>query len=111
MMYSVSMEWNFIQVFKLSLYQLNRCRGTTKWVHQACIERWVDEKQKGHISADVQCPQCGTTLVIKFPKPNFVVAVLDTVDRFIQKLCPVRIWCIMIIIPLETLLPTPNSVM
>ena len=67
-----------------------RCRGTTKWVHQACIERWVDEKQKGHIAADVQCPQCGTTLVIKFPKPNFVVAVLDTVDRFIQKLCPVR---------------------
>ena len=60
-------------------------------MHQACIERWVDEKQKGHISADVQCPQCGTTLVIKFPKPNFVVAVLDTVDRFIQKLCPVRI--------------------
>jgi len=66
-----------------------KCRGTTKWVHQACIERWVDEKQKGHIAADVQCPQCGTTLVIKFPKPNFVVAVLDTVDRFIQKLCPV----------------------
>ena len=60
-------------------------------MHQACIERWVDEKQKGHIAADVQCPQCGTTLVIKFPKPNFVVAVLDTVDRFIQKLCPVRI--------------------
>ena len=23
-----------------------RCRGTTKWVHQACIQRWVDEKQK-----------------------------------------------------------------
>ena len=50
----------------------------------------MDEKQKGHIAADVQCPQCGTTLVIKFPKPNFVVAVLDPVDRFIQKLCPVR---------------------
>lgn len=66
-----------------------KCRGTTKWVHQACIERWVDEKQKGYILGDVQCPQCGTTLVIKFPKPNFVVTVLDTVDKFIQKLCPV----------------------
>merc|ERR1712088_1121502 len=25
-----------------------RCRGTSKWVHQACIQRWVDEKQKGN---------------------------------------------------------------
>ena len=51
----------------------------------------MDEKQKGYILGDVQCPQCGTTLVIKFPKPNFVVTVLDTVDKLIQKLCPVRI--------------------
>ena len=26
-----------------------RCRGSTKWVHQACLQRWVDEKQRGNI--------------------------------------------------------------
>jgi len=24
-----------------------RCRGTAKWVHQECLQRWVDEKQQG----------------------------------------------------------------
>ncbi|KAF3842465.1 hypothetical protein F7725_024416 [Dissostichus mawsoni] len=24
-----------------------RCRGSTKWVHQSCLQRWVDEKQGG----------------------------------------------------------------
>nr|XP_012150560.1 PREDICTED: E3 ubiquitin-protein ligase MARCH5-like isoform X4 [Megachile rotundata] len=33
------------------------CRGTTKWVHQGCIQRWVDEKQKGRAGAHVACPQ------------------------------------------------------
>jgi hypothetical protein len=68
---------------------MSRCRGTTKWVHQACIQRWVDEKQKGNNSADVECPQCGTTYVIKFPKANLVVAMLDAIDKLIQRLCPV----------------------
>lgn len=66
-----------------------KCRGTTKWVHQACIQRWVDEKQKGNTSVKVECPQCGTTYVIRFPKPTFVVAILDSGDMLIQKLCPI----------------------
>lgn len=24
-----------------------RCRGTAKWVHPECLQRWVDEKQQG----------------------------------------------------------------
>ncbi|KAB0794541.1 hypothetical protein PPYR_11380 [Photinus pyralis] len=43
------------------------CRGTTKWVHQACIQRWVDEKQKGSNSGRVTCPQCQTEYIIVFP--------------------------------------------
>ncbi len=66
-----------------------RCRGTTKWVHQACIQRWIDEKQKGNSTAEVQCPQCNTTYVIKFPRANVVVAVLDTTDKMVQRVCPV----------------------
>ena len=71
---------------------LCRCRGTTKWVHQACIQRWVDEKQKGNNTADVECPQCGTQYIIKFPKANVLVAILDTTDKLVQRLCPVSIF-------------------
>ena len=66
-----------------------RCRGSTKWVHESCIQRWVDEKQKGNSSAQVECPQCGTTYIIKFPHSNFLVAILDMNDKLIQKVCPV----------------------
>lgn len=44
-----------------------RCRGTTKWVHQACIQRWIDEKQKGNTAAKVLCPQCNTEYFIFYP--------------------------------------------
>ncbi|KAG5317926.1 MARH5 ligase, partial [Acromyrmex heyeri] len=43
------------------------CRGTTKWVHQGCIQRWVDEKQKGHAGHAVACPQCNTEYIIVYP--------------------------------------------
>jgi len=66
-----------------------RCSGTTKWVHQACIQRWVDEKQKGNTTLSVECPQCGTAYVIRFPRPTFVVSILDSGDMLIQKLCPI----------------------
>ena len=47
---------------------LFRCRGTTKWVHQTCLQRWVDEKQRGNSTTKVSCPQCNTEYLILFPK-------------------------------------------
>uniref|UniRef100_A0A3B4YHL9 E3 ubiquitin-protein ligase MARCHF5 n=1 Tax=Seriola lalandi dorsalis TaxID=1841481 RepID=A0A3B4YHL9_SERLL len=44
------------------------CRGSTKWVHQACLQRWVDEKQRGNSTARVACPQCNAEYLIVFPK-------------------------------------------
>lgn len=35
-----------------------KCRGTTGWVHQACLRRWIDEKQQGDVWAKVKCPKC-----------------------------------------------------
>ncbi|CAH1104167.1 unnamed protein product [Psylliodes chrysocephalus] len=64
------------------------CRGTTKWVHQACLQRWVDEKQKGGNIGKVSCPQCQTEYIIVFPNMGVLVLVLDTVDSFIYKGCP-----------------------
>lgn len=65
------------------------CRGTTKWVHQQCLQRWVDEKQKGgtHMGK-VICPQCQTEYIIVFPNMGVLVLVLDTIDSFIYKSCP-----------------------
>ncbi|CAG2059025.1 unnamed protein product, partial [Timema podura] len=36
-------------------------------VHQACIQRWVDEKQKGNTGGKVSCPQCNTEYTIVSP--------------------------------------------
>eukprot|EP00088_Acartia_fossae_P023762 TRINITY_DN24773_c0_g1_i1.p1 TRINITY_DN24773_c0_g1~~TRINITY_DN24773_c0_g1_i1.p1 ORF type:complete len:420 (-),score=95.11 TRINITY_DN24773_c0_g1_i1:242-1501(-) len=66
-----------------------RCSGTTKWVHQVCIQRWVDEKQKGNNSANVSCPQCGTDYTIRFPAAGPIMSVLDTADLLVGRLCPI----------------------
>jgi len=66
-----------------------RCSGTTKWVHCVCIQRWIDEKQKGNNSAGVSCPQCGTDYIIKFPKSGPVMSILDGTDLLVGRLCPV----------------------
>lgn len=65
------------------------CKGTTKWVHQVCIQRWVDEKQKGNSSANVACPQCGADYMIQFPESPALLRLLDTLDKLVGRLCPV----------------------
>merc|ERR1712055_273992 len=65
------------------------CKGTTKWVHQVCIQRWVDEKQKGNNNTGVSCPQCGADYIIQFPPSPAVLRLLDTLDKLVGRLCPV----------------------
>ncbi|KAJ8250403.1 hypothetical protein COCON_G00223250 [Conger conger] len=73
---------------KLEWVRPCRCRGSTKWVHQTCLQRWVDEKQRGNSTARVACPQCNAEYLIVFPKLGPVVYVLDLTDRLISKACP-----------------------
>jgi len=65
------------------------CKGTTKWVHQVCIQRWVDEKQKGNNNAGVACPQCGADYIIQFPPSPAALRLLDALDKLVGRLCPV----------------------
>ncbi|KAL7641476.1 UNVERIFIED_CONTAM: hypothetical protein RMT77_007347 [Armadillidium vulgare] len=65
-----------------------KCRGTTKWVHQSCLQRWVDEKQRGNSTVKVNCPQCGVAYIIAFPNMGQLMWFLDRVDAFIYKVCP-----------------------
>ncbi|XP_023248066.1 E3 ubiquitin-protein ligase MARCH5-like [Copidosoma floridanum] len=64
------------------------CRGTAKWVHQRCIQRWVDEKQKGRANTHVACPQCNTEYIIVYPNMGMLVVILDTIDGLIFRVCP-----------------------
>lgn len=64
------------------------CRGTSKWVHQACLNRWIDEKQKGNAFTQVACPQCNTKYFIVYPYRGLLVSLLDTIDTAVYKLCP-----------------------
>jgi len=66
-----------------------RCSGTTKWVHQACIQRWVDEKQKGNLSAQVCCPQCNVAYRIMYPSRGLMVVTLDSLEKLTQRISPI----------------------
>ncbi|KAK2166411.1 hypothetical protein LSH36_39g02067 [Paralvinella palmiformis] len=65
-----------------------RCRGTNKWVHQMCLQRWIDEKQRGNSTAKVSCPQCNTEYLIVFPRLGPLVYFMDLADRITFKVCP-----------------------
>ncbi|XP_043940323.1 E3 ubiquitin-protein ligase MARCHF5-like [Protopterus annectens] len=65
-----------------------KCKGSTKWIHQACLQRWLDEKQKGNSTGSVTCPQCGTEYLIVFPKIGPLVYFLQQIDRFLSKMSP-----------------------
>ncbi|XP_013873656.1 E3 ubiquitin-protein ligase MARCHF5 [Austrofundulus limnaeus] len=66
-----------------------RCKGCTKWIHQSCLQRWLDEKQKGNSGEAVSCPQCGTEYRIMFPKMGPVVYFLQQVDRALSRASPI----------------------
>lgn len=64
------------------------CTGTIRWVHQGCLQRWVDEKQKGNSMRRVQCPQCQTEYIIVYPAMSFPVQVMERFDTMIKCLSP-----------------------
>ncbi|KAH8356144.1 hypothetical protein KR200_001175, partial [Drosophila serrata] len=65
-----------------------KCRGTTKWVHQSCLYRWIDEKQNGNHLRAVVCQQCQTEYIIKFPKMNKLATALECIDYAVCRICP-----------------------
>lgn len=65
-----------------------KCSGTTRWVHQTCLQRWVDEKQRGNITRRVLCPQCKAEYIVVFPSLGAFVALLDAMEEITHKICP-----------------------
>ncbi|GAU92910.1 hypothetical protein RvY_04928 [Ramazzottius varieornatus] len=65
-----------------------RCRGSTKWVHYSCLQRWVDSQQKGSVTLPVACPQCGAFYLLKFGSVGVLHKILDGIERTINKSSP-----------------------
>ena len=47
-----------------------RCRGSSKWVHQSCLQHWLDESQRLDLNAPVACRMCGYQYVVEYPPPG-----------------------------------------
>uniref|UniRef100_A0A914WS79 E3 ubiquitin-protein ligase MARCHF5 n=1 Tax=Plectus sambesii TaxID=2011161 RepID=A0A914WS79_9BILA len=65
-----------------------KCKGSTKWVHESCLQRWVDEKQRGNILTAVACAQCNYIYRLVLPAANVLLQMLENMDRFVARACP-----------------------
>ncbi|XP_066929816.1 E3 ubiquitin-protein ligase MARCHF5-like [Clytia hemisphaerica] len=66
-----------------------RCRGTTKWVHDTCLQRWFDEKQHGNPATQVFCPQCNTAYTISYPPLSPLLVLIDYGEKAANRVAPV----------------------
>jgi len=57
-------------------------------VHQNCLQRWVDEKQKGNSFKRVQCQQCQTEYIIVLPNMGVLADLLEGIDNVIRRSSP-----------------------
>ncbi|KAH9526940.1 hypothetical protein DERF_000995 [Dermatophagoides farinae] len=72
-----------------------RCNGTAKWVHQNCLQQWIDEKQKYNSSLNVSCTQCNTEYLIVFPQHGKLFYTIELCDRILYSASPLAaITCI-----------------
>ena len=66
-----------------------RCKGSTQWVHQECIRRWVEQKQRGQLTLPVHCPQCQTAYIIHFPRMGPLLLIMDNLDKLVMRVSPI----------------------
>eukprot|EP00128_Syssomonas_multiformis_P018929 Colp12_sorted_trinity150504_noHs@6012 len=60
------------------------CKGATQYVHQACIQRWIQEKQGGSMMTRVKCPQCQTPFKIVSSSPGLLLLIMDMADNVLD---------------------------
>lgn len=57
-----------------------KCEGIFRWIHQSCLQIWVDILQGGNSFRRVRCLICETDYIIVLPSMGFLYDVLDFVD-------------------------------
>lgn len=65
-----------------------QCRGSTKWVHESCLYRWIDEKQNGNSRMKVACMQCRVEYIIIFPEVSRLTVFLERSQDVIRLCSP-----------------------
>ncbi|XP_068141433.1 E3 ubiquitin-protein ligase MARCHF5-like [Drosophila tropicalis] len=65
-----------------------KCHGSSKWVHQNCLYRWIDEKQQGNLHHSVECQQCQTTYIIVLPQMSCLAGFLEKCDHLVTCVYP-----------------------
>ncbi|KAH8245317.1 hypothetical protein KR032_008546 [Drosophila birchii] len=65
-----------------------RCRGSNKWVHGACLSRWITEKELLAPDVPVTCTQCRTEYIVVMPPLCRFDALLNRLDKEYERLCP-----------------------
>ncbi|XP_030564647.1 E3 ubiquitin-protein ligase MARCH5 [Drosophila novamexicana] len=65
-----------------------QCRGSTKWVHESCLYRWIDEKQNGNSRTKVSCMQCRVEYIIIFPKVSRMAMILERFQDLVRQCSP-----------------------
>ncbi|VDD76045.1 unnamed protein product [Mesocestoides corti] len=58
-----------------------RCCGSSMWVHQSCLQRWIDEKQANDPDLAVACRVCGYYYVIEYPPVDPLMVMLNVFDH------------------------------
>ena len=64
------------------------CSGTTQWIHQMCLLKWINQKQRGDVKIKVHCPLCNTQYNICYPELNRLLLMLDHADEYLTVFAP-----------------------
>jgi len=65
-----------------------KCKGSMKWVHEDCLQRWIDEKQKRVHSLRVSCSQCKTNYILSFPPASRFIRFIEQYDKLLYGSSP-----------------------
>lgn len=65
-----------------------KCKGTMKWVHEECLQRWIDEKQKQTNLIKISCSHCKTHYLLSFPPANRFVRLIEQYDKLLYGSSP-----------------------
>lgn len=58
-------------------------------MHNTCLQRWFDEKQRGNPTVHVSCPQCNTAYTISYPEFGAILYLIDSGEKVVNKVCPI----------------------
>lgn len=61
-----------------------QCRGTGQYVHQRCLQRWVDEKQRGDDSVVVRCDRCKIAYTMQYAPSGLLLTVLERLETAVS---------------------------